>query len=126
MRNRMIIGLVALGVGLSVGCGGGGGGGGGGTSCTAASATATTAVSAMDYSFNPSCVKVNAGQAIIWTNIGAAPHTVTSDAGAPASFDSGTLNPGGTFSHTFTMTGTYNYHCAFHVSMGMTGTVIVQ
>ncbi len=135
MRNRLIIGIVATGLGLGIGCGSGGGsgygggyggGGGGPAPCSASTATATNAASMSGYSFAPSCIKINAGQAVTWTNSGSLQHTVTSDGGDPAAFDSGTLNPGQTFSYTFTMTGTYNYHCAFHVSMGMTGTVIVQ
>src|SRR5262245_50203002 len=40
-------------------------------------------------------------------------------------FNSGTLNGPATFDHAFTTAGTFNYHCNFHRSMGMTGTVSV-
>ena len=33
-------------------------------------------------------------------------------------FDSGTLNPGQTFSHTFTVVGTFDYACRFHPMQG--------
>jgi plastocyanin len=46
---------------------------------------------------------------------------VTADGGA---FVSATLGDGGTFSHRFASTGTFEYHCAIHPSM--TGTVIVS
>jgi plastocyanin len=36
-----------------------------------------------------------------------------------AAFDSGTLNKGATFSHTFTAEGTYNYQCRFHPMSGI-------
>ncbi|MGH8584458.1 MAG: galactose oxidase-like domain-containing protein [Gammaproteobacteria bacterium] len=38
---------------------------------------------------------------------------------AEAAFDSGTLSPGATFSHTFTAEGTYNYQCRFHPMSGV-------
>jgi plastocyanin len=42
-----------------------------------------------------------------------------------AAFNSGTLNAPATFVHAFPNAGTVGYHCIFHVSMGMTGTVTV-
>lgn len=41
-------------------------------------------------------------------------------------FESGTVAPGGSFTHVFTAVGVVPYHCRFHVSMGMTGTITVQ
>jgi hypothetical protein len=46
---------------------------------------------------------------------------VTADDG---SFDSGTLNPGASFSQTFSTAGTFTYHCAIHPRM--TGTIVVS
>ena len=43
----------------------------------------------------------------------------------PAGFDSGTLNAGASFSRTFSTAATIGYHCTFHRSMGMTGTITV-
>lgn len=138
MTKQLPVGTLAL-VGIVVGCSSGDGMGygygasgpsNGPTSatntCTASSATATTDVFAMDDSFEPSCIKVTVGQTVTWTNDGANQHTVTSDSGAPAAFDSGTLNAGQSFSHAFSSAGTYGYHCKFHASMGMVGTVIAQ
>jgi plastocyanin len=76
------------------------------------------------YSFSPASVTIKAGTKVTWTNNSVAPHTVTSDTGAPAAFDSGTVSAsGGTFSFTFTTPGTYTYHCNFHAYMQ--GTVVV-
>jgi LPXTG-motif cell wall-anchored protein len=36
------------------------------------------------------------------------------------------MNPGASFSHTFSSTGSFPYVCQFHESLGMTGTVVVQ
>jgi hypothetical protein len=56
---------------------------------------------------------------VVWTNTGQAPHTVTGDFA-----DSGVLESGQTFSHTFTETGDFSYVCAIHPQM--TGTVRVS
>jgi plastocyanin len=87
---------------------------------------ATTAVSAVDYRFEPPCIVVAAGSTVTWTNHGMPTHTVTSDPGAPVTFDSGALGSGGTFSFTFADPGTVGYLCTPHQGLGMVGTVIVQ
>jgi plastocyanin len=40
-------------------------------------------------------------------------------------FDSGTLSAPASFDHVFPVAGTIGYHCNFHQSMGMVGTVVV-
>lgn len=115
--------LVAYGCGSSTSSGSDGGASGG---CTASSAVATTSVTVKDFSFDPACISVKAGDTVTWTNTGASNHTVTSDSGAPVSFDSGALGGAGTFSFAFTAAGTVPYHCTPHQSQGMTGTVIVE
>lgn len=77
------------------------------------------------YTFSPGSITVPKGTKIIWTNMTSAPHTVTSDAGAPAAFDSGTLlyASNSTFSFVFTTPGTYSYHCSVHPYM--TATIMV-
>lgn len=74
----------------------------------------------VDFGFNPGTIEVPVGSTVTWTNTGAAPHTVTSDDGA---FDSGALQPGDTFSATFSAPGTFAYHCDIHPAM--TATVVV-
>jgi plastocyanin len=49
-------------------------------------------------------------------------HTVTADDG---SFDSGNLNPTQSFSLVFNTVGQFNYHCQYHQSLGMVGTINV-
>ncbi len=70
--------------------------------------------------FSPTTVTVGVGATVTWSNDDGSKHTVTAD---NASFDSGTLNAGATFVHTFAQAGTYTYGCDFHG--GMRGTVIV-
>ena len=91
-----------------------------GTGLDSVHAQGGTAVSIVDFAFQPASIEVPAGSTVTWTNTGAAPHTVTADDGA---FDSGQLKPGATFSQTFTTPGTYTYHCEIHPQM--TGTVVV-
>jgi plastocyanin len=73
--------------------------------------------------FNPPTITVVIGinNTVVWTNDDSVPHTVTADSG---SFSSGNLNPGDSYSFTFTAPGTYAYHCSYH--SWMKGTVIVK
>jgi plastocyanin len=71
--------------------------------------------------FSPVTITVAAGTSITWTNKNVVAHTVTSNTGL---FDSGSINSSGTYSHIFTTTGSYPYHCTIHPSM--TASVIVN
>lgn len=88
--------------------------------------------------FSPDTVRIRAGETVLWRNTSALPHTVTADptkvaragnvilpAGA-APFDSGMMDAGDTFSHTFTVPGTYRYVCVPHELANMIGVVIVE
>jgi plastocyanin len=76
-------------------------------------------------------VVIGVNNTVTWTNndtAGNAPgtdHTVVSTSVPPAavSFNSGIMAPGGVFTQTFTVPGTYEYHCSIHA--WMTGSVIV-
>lgn len=70
--------------------------------------------------FSISTVNLYANGTVTWTNDDTMVHTVTANDG---SFDSGDIQPGASFSHSFTSTGTIGYHCIHHA--GMTGTIIV-
>jgi LPXTG-motif cell wall-anchored protein len=80
-------------------------------------------VSQIDYQFVPSTITINVGDTVTWTNNANDPHTATAD---DKSWDSGTMDPGATFSHTFTTAGTVAYHCELHQSLGMVGTIVVN
>jgi plastocyanin len=75
------------------------------------------AVLVTGFAFDPAAVQIDAGDALTWTNEDPTAHTVTADDG---SFDSGTMDPGGTFSHRFDEPGTYLYSCAIHPAMRAT------
>jgi plastocyanin len=71
--------------------------------------------------FNPTTITVTVGTTVTWTNKDGVAHTVTSNTGA---FDSGSVNPNGTYSHMFSLAGTFPYKCTIHPTM--TATVIVN
>jgi plastocyanin len=73
------------------------------------------------FAFNPSTITVSVNTTITWTNKDAVAHTVTSDS---PSFDSNNINTNQTYTHQFTVAGTYPYHCSLHPTM--LAKVIVQ
>ena len=100
-----------------------------GTDVTIVARAATKGTRA--FSPNPFTVSLAAGGSVSWYNsdvgeggYGGTPgsaHTVTAD---DDSFNSGTIAPGRSFTHTFTTPGTYPYHCSIHPSMK--GTIKVK
>lgn len=78
-------------------------------------------------SFNVANLEVSAGTTVTWTNKSSVNHTVTSgirnESDAGDLFDSGTITPGGTFSHTFDDPGSFDYYCDFHSGMSAKVTV---
>jgi plastocyanin len=110
------------------GCGGGDdGGSGGGPASTIPAGGATASgnvvtVSMRNIKFVPHDVTAKAGQTIRWTNDDAVAHTVTARSGA--SFDSGTVSPGKTFTTKVVKTGKIAYVCQIHP--GQTGTITVR
>jgi plastocyanin len=88
---------------------------------SSSSGASGNAVSIVNFNFQPSGLTVAAGTAVTWTNTTTdTTHTTTSNDGV---WDSGHLDPGKTFSFTFTRAGTFAFHCNIHPSM--TGTITV-
>src|SRR5215207_8596998 len=84
-----------------------------------------------DTAYQPNPIQVSVGNTVTWTNSDSQPHTVTSGSnGQPDNkFNSSPnfsplLNPGQTFSFTFTQAGDYPYFCMLHPNM--VGTVNVS
>jgi plastocyanin len=90
------------------------------TRSASAHASASATVTMGDNFFSPSSVTIAVGDTVTWKNNGQAPHTATANNG---SFDTGTIQPGGSGSHTFNSAGTFPYICTIHANM--TGTVRV-
>jgi len=84
-------------------------------------AGAGTNTSSTGYSPGTITVVIGVNNTVEWVNNDDVAHTVT---GANSVFDSGNMNPGDTFSFTFTSPGTYAYGCSYHP--WMKGTVIVE
>jgi plastocyanin len=119
------------------------GGSGGQTSGAAAvdpDAPAADVVVEMDnrLRFLPDTVRVPVGGVVEWRNTSDIVHTVTGDPeralraenvalpeGAEP-YDSGNLEPGARFRHTFEVAGTYLYVCVPHEAAAMVGVVIVE
>ena len=101
-------------------------------------APSATVTMTPDFKFEPAQVTVKQGEAVKWVNQGRAPQTVTADptrakdkshAAQPdgaTPFDSGVVNAGGSFSHTFDVAGSYSYFSVPQEQNGMLGTVVVQ
>jgi plastocyanin len=83
--------------------------------------SSTDKVSIENFSFSPATITVKKGTTVTWTNNDTTAHTVTADSGN--AFDSGTMEQGKTFSHTFDSAGTFKYHCTLHSDMHGTVTV---
>jgi plastocyanin len=91
-----------------------------------------------DNKFDPAQVTVAKGTAVTWQNASTMVHSATddpskavnkSDAALPSGaqpWDSGLLQPGQSWSHTFDVAGTYSYFCVPHETLGMVGKITVQ
>jgi nitrite reductase (NO-forming) len=84
-------------------------------------ANSGTNTSSLGYSPGTITVIIGVNNTVVWTNLDNTPHTVTA---LDHSFDSGAMNAGDSFTHTFTSPGTYHYGCTYHT--WMKGTVIVK
>jgi plastocyanin len=73
--------------------------------------------------FSPVTLTIAKGTTVTWKNTDGIAHTVTSDS---AVWDTGNMASGASTTTTFNTTGAFPYHCTYHASMGMKGTVIVQ
>src|SRR5436309_5035969 len=70
--------------------------------------------------FTQERIEVAAGTTVRWTNNDQLQHSVTANDG---SWDSGLINPGGSWTHTFTQPGEYSFHCTPHPFMKGVGVV---
>jgi plastocyanin len=108
-----------------------------------ATPAATTTIQMTDQlQFAPPVVTIKVGERVSWVNASTMPHTTTGDptknpvaqahpeyAQLPAGarpWDSGLLQPGESFAHTFTVPGTYAYFCIPHVLSGMRAAITVR
>lgn len=67
--------------------------------------------------YEPSNLQIKVGTQVTWLNDDTLPHTATSgnqQTGPTGDFDSGIINGGASFTHTFDKEGEYNYYCVIH------------
>jgi plastocyanin len=85
----------------------------------------THTINVGNYSFNPSSLNVEVGDIVKWVWVGGS-HTTTSSTipSGAASWNEPINSSNQTYSYTVTVTGTFNYFCIFHQSMGMTGSFV--
>jgi plastocyanin len=92
----------------------------------------------MPATYEPAVLTIKVGQTVEWKNVGNSVHHASSDPSTAVNptevsnppgakpFDSGFLQPGQSFTYTFTVPGTYKYICAPHETSGMLGEVVVR
>src|SRR5260370_27219009 len=107
---------------------------------SAAASTPPIVVKMIDTpaTYDPALLTIKVGQTVEWKNVGNSVHHASSDPSTavnPAEvsnpvgakpFDSGFLQPGQSYTYTFTVPGTYTYVCAPHETSGMLGEVTVR
>lgn len=74
-----------------------------------------------NFGFMQPRLVIEPGTTVVWTNTDALAHTITAD---DKSFNSGLVDPGKTYRHTFNKAGTYTYACMPHPFMH--GAVVVK
>ena len=106
-------------------------------STTSATGAATTVNMTDANQYQPTTITVARGATVTWMNTGQTPHTVTDDPTKAASpsdstlpsgaqpWDSGLVNGGASFTHTFDTPGQYTYFCIPHESLGMIARITV-
>ncbi|HWP38448.1 MAG TPA: cupredoxin domain-containing protein [Gemmatimonadales bacterium] len=94
--------------------------------CSDSNAPDNITVQVKDNSFDPMTATVGTGATVTWNWAGANQHNVTwvNTSGTSNSPTQAT----GTFTRTFSNTGTYDYYCTLHgtATTGMRGSVVVQ
>lgn len=83
-------------------------------------ATSPARVTIRLLKFSPDKIEVKSGETVEWANGDLTPHNAT----AEGMFNSGAINAGASWSHTFTQPGTFPYVCTFHPEMK--GVVVVH
>jgi len=81
----------------------------------------THAVETRDNVFAPAVINIQSGDSITFRNTGIAIHTATVKDGT---FATGNINPGESKTVTVSATGTINYVCIYHETLGMVGQVV--
>jgi len=79
----------------------------------------TITIGSVNNGFVPTTITIKNGVTVTWTNSDTMPHTVTG-----SGWGSGQIQPGQTYTRTFTSTGSFDYHCSNHPVMQGTINVV--
>ncbi len=93
----------------------------GGEGAVSEAAANATPAEMRTMTFEPKRIEIAPGTTVRWTNNDQLVHTITADDG---SWDSGPIEPGKSWSHTFTRPGEVAFHCTPHPFMK--GVVLVR
>jgi len=97
------------------------------SSSVASATTFMVTVGDGGFVFTPDSVTIHPGDIVQWTWSSTGHSSTSGTPGVPSGFwDSGILNQGATFSHTFNVVGSFPYYCTPHGGCGMIGTVTVS
>ncbi|HVP23669.1 MAG TPA: plastocyanin/azurin family copper-binding protein [Conexivisphaerales archaeon] len=77
------------------------------------------------YQYIPQNITISVGDTVNWTDVSGL-HSTTSDAGQGEWWDSGILSPGESYSHTFTVSGSFTYWSTYPMDIDMVGAVVVR
>ena len=91
--------------------------------CAKATAKGSIEVEIQDFTFKTEPIQAKVGDTITWTNKDTTPHSASPDNNPECATD--TLNKDSAGSITYTVAGTYPYHCAIHPTQ-MKGTIVVS
>lgn len=95
--------------------------------CPVSATTFTVTVGDGGFIFTPDALTIQPGDTVQWVWSASGHSSTSGTPGSPSGFwDSGVLNQGETFSHTFNMVGSFPYYCTPHGKCcEMVGTVTV-
>ncbi len=80
---------------------------------------AGTNIEIRNFAYSPQELTIKEGDTVTWINVDSVAHTVSGNL-----FESGNLDKGDSYSHTFGTAGTYDYICSYHPRMR--GRIIVE
>ena len=125
MSHRTVAALAVSAVVMLAACSSGSGGSpaasGAASVCSESPGVGAVTVNVIDFNFQPADITAKTGQVITFSNTWSAPHTATLDGGQCAT---PTIQPGKADGLTFSVAGTYKFHCSIHTQM--TGTIVVS
>ena len=86
--------------------------------------TVENTITIQSMQFQPATITVVPGTEITWVNMDTTSHSVVSDNGT--SFNSGSINPKGTYVYVANQNGSITYHCPIHPQMKGTIQVVTR